>query len=220
MLPIIKVSDANGVAATVQHCLRYLKGTLLVVLLFSAPSDGVANGAVAEWSEIQVAAEGPERGQWWRVLETKDLEPFLAAGVDVNLADHRGWSALHSAARYNSDPDIITALLESGAEVNAADRSGDTPLHWAAAENANPAVIEALLEAGAEVNARDRYGWLPLHAAAERNPNPEVIELLLESGSNKNQRAYFVFFKPEFLLKRNKNMSEKDREEALAKFEQ
>jgi len=42
--------------------------------------------------------------------------------------------------------------------------------------------------------------------------------LLLESGSNKNQRAYFAFFKPQFLLKRNKNMSDEDRQRALARL--
>ena len=190
-----------------------------VLLSMAAPLVCRANDAMTEWSEIQLRADKSERKQWWLAVGASDLEPFLAAGVDVSLVDSRGWSALHSAARYSTDPGVIGALLEAGAEVTVADRSGGTPLHWAAAENANPDVTEVLLNAGADVNARDHFGWLPLHAAAESNPSPEVIKLLLEAGSNQHKRAYFVLFKPKFLLKHNKKMSEEDRNTALAMLE-
>jgi ankyrin repeat protein len=107
-------------------------------------------------------------------------------------------------------------LLEAGADVNARDKAGDTPLHWAAAENTGTAVINALLQAGAVVNARDRYGWLPIHTAADRNPNPDIIDALLKAGADPDKRAYFVLFRPIFLLKHNANMSDKEKEVALA----
>ncbi|MBT8102298.1 MAG: ankyrin repeat domain-containing protein, partial [Gammaproteobacteria bacterium] len=95
-------------------------------------------------------------------------------------------------------------------------KARDTPLHWAAAENTNVDILTTLIEAGADVNARDRFGWLPIHTAAEGNSNPEVIEVLLAAGSKRNKRAYFVLFRPAFLLKHNANMSDTDKKTAMA----
>jgi hypothetical protein len=36
------------------------------------------------------------------------------------------------------------------------------------------------------------------------------------AGADRYRRAYFVFFRPEFLLKHNSSMSEKDKKIALA----
>jgi ankyrin repeat protein len=106
--------------------------------------------------------------------------------------------------------------LRAGATVDAKDSAGDTALHWAAAENTNVEIISCLLEAGADVNATDKYGWLPIHTAAERNSNPDVIETLLGAGAERDRRAYFVLFRPRFLLKHNSSMSDKDKRVALA----
>ena len=191
--------------------------TLLAVLLFGAvPAGAETIAPLPKWEKIQLEADKDERKAWWQSLDAQDLRIFLDAGADVNLANHRNWTPLHSAARYSTDPVIVATLIEAGAGVNSTDRAGDTPLHWAAAENTNPAVLQALIEAGADVNARDRYGWQPLHTAAEGNPNIEIIETLLEAGAQTNKRAYFMFFKPRFLLKHNANMPEGDRERALA----
>ena len=168
------------------------------------------------WHEMQTQASRDERGDWWQRLEPDELGAFLAAGVDVNIVDRRGWTPLHSAARYSRDPGCVRLLLDAGASVSAKDRAGDTPLHWAAAENPEVAVLSALLAAGADVNARDRFGWTPIHTAAETNPEPAVIRALLDAGANANSRAYFLLFSPEFLLKHNANMSGADRERAMA----
>lgn len=169
-----------------------------------------------EWLEIQLHASQQEKREWWRHLDLEQLNAYLQAGAEVNVADKRKWTPLHSAARYNADPEVSVALLQAGAVVGARNKARDTPLHWAAAENTNVDILTTLIEAGADVNARDRFGWLPIHTAAEGNSNPEVIEVLLAAGSKRNKRAYFVLFRPAFLLKHNANMSDTDKKTAMA----
>jgi ankyrin repeat protein len=169
-----------------------------------------------EWGAVQIDGSQQARKTFWQGLDSKQLKKQIEAGAEITLADRRGWTPLHSAARYSRDPEVLAMLLEAGADVNARDKAGDTPLHWAAAENTGTAVINALLQAGAVVNARDRYGWLPIHTAADRNPNPDIIDALLKAGADPDKRAYFVLFRPIFLLKHNANMSDKEKEVALA----
>jgi hypothetical protein len=169
-----------------------------------------------EWRAVQMDGSQQARKTFWQGLDPDQLNSHIEAGAEVTLADRRGWTPLHSAARYSRDPEVLAVLLEAGADVNARDKAGDTPLHWAAAESTSTAVINALLQSGAAVNARDRYGWLPIHTAADRNPNPDIIDALLKAGANPNKRAYFVLFRPVFLLKHNANMSPKDKGVALS----
>jgi ankyrin repeat protein len=168
-----------------------------------------------EWLDVQAGEGRRARSHWWRDLAPDKLRAYIRADAEVNVSDARGWTPLHSAARYNSDPDVLRALLDAGALIDATDRAGDTPLHWAAADNANVEVVDALIGAGADVHARDRFGWLPIHTAADRNPNPEVMDALLAAGAHRDARAYFVLFRPLFLLKHNSNMSEADKKIAL-----
>ncbi len=166
----------------------------------------------SEWVGIQADKDRKARRQWWQGLSVERLEVFLESGVDVTVTDRRGWTPLHSAARYCSDPSIVTLLLAAGAEIDARDRSGDTPLHWAAAENPSVDVLNTLIDAGADVNRADRFGWLPIHTAADRNANPDIIRALLDAGSTKKRRAYFLLFSPRFLLKHNSNMPDAEKD--------
>lgn len=168
-----------------------------------------------QWHEVQSSRDPHVHRDWWHDLDVETLRAYVYAGVDVNASNKRGWTALHSAARYNPDAAVLGMLISAGALVNARDKAGDTPLHWAAADNPNVDIVTALIESGANVHATDNFGWLPLHTAADRSANPDVIRTLVDAGSMRNKRAYFVLFRPRFLLKHNSNMSEDDKRVAM-----
>lgn len=202
-----------------------LPALIATVAVMSFPGTGMSQvdprvrEAQQEWIAIQLESSREDRAAWWRSLDANRLDGYLAAGVDLGVADRRGWTTLHSAARYSGSTEVVTGLLEAGVDVDARDRAGGTPLHWAAAENPNAGIIDALVLAGADVNARDKFGWLPLHSATEGNSNPDVIEGLLAAGAARDKRAYFILFSSRFLLKHNSNMSDVDKAAAMALLE-
>ncbi len=191
----------------------------IVVLAFT-PDPGRAENTNEdlrrEWLSIQVDGDRRAQARWWRELDYERMRQLVGARVLLDVEDRRGWTPLHSAARFNPDSRILVALLDGGADVNARDKAGDTPLHWAAAENNNVQVVRELISAGADVNASDRYGWLPLHTAVERNGNPDIVRELLDSGADTSKRAYFILFGPKFLLRHNPNMSDDDKRRTRA----
>jgi ankyrin repeat protein len=99
---------------------------------------------------------------------------FLAAGMDPNVKDQVGGTALRYAAA-KGHLAIVQALLDKGAEVNVQDNDGFTPLRYAAYYG-HTAVVQALLKKGADVNVKDRWGWTPLMVAS--HGNLEIFELL------------------------------------------
>ena len=128
--------------------------------------------------------------RFFRVATAESLQPFLDQ-------EH----LLQLAARYTSNADIVTFLIDSGLDPNAAfgygieeypqdSRGGATlregPLHYAAAYNPEPKVVEALVKGGADVDA---VGGMrletPLHYAARYN-NAAVVLALVKGGASPN----------------------------------
>ncbi|MCY4325471.1 MAG: ankyrin repeat domain-containing protein, partial [Betaproteobacteria bacterium] len=94
-------------------------------------------------------------------------------------------TALHFAAGFNENPQVIGMLVSMGADIESRSSSQATPLHWAAALcNAKPGIIKALLDAGADINSRAGNGWTALHFAAFNCTEPETIEILLTHGAD------------------------------------
>ena len=118
-----------------------------------------------------------------------EVKAALAAGADPNAENEDGYTPLHEAALYNSNPSVIKALIEGGADPGARNKEGSTPLHMAAGFNSNPAVTTALIEAGADLNAHTSMSRdTPLHTAAIYNSNPAVIVALIEGGADPGAR--------------------------------
>jgi len=101
-----------------------------------------------------------ENNDQWVVSE------FLSRGVDLNVADERGWTAL-TISSFNGNEAFAKQLIQSGANVNITDTAGYTPMHWAAF-NGFASIVHLLIAKHASVNARSRHGWTPLLQAATR----------------------------------------------------
>jgi TonB family protein len=120
--------------------------------------------------------------------ERKNIKALLEQGVDVNLRDPAGWSALTYAAA-NGDLEIVKALVSKGAEIDSKsepktdlkDQLEYTPL-MAAVTYRNVAVIKILIAQGANVNQPDRVGSTAL-ATALRSHQDKIAEILRNAGA-------------------------------------
>jgi hypothetical protein len=79
---------------------------------------------------------------------TKDVERFLAQGLDVNTRDDNGWTAL-IAASSQGKVETVALLLQHGADANIRDFDGYTALRHAKA-NGYKKVVVLLEQAGAK----------------------------------------------------------------------
>jgi ankyrin repeat protein len=133
---------------------------------------------------------------------------LLKKGADVDKADNRGMTPLHSACvkRYwvcglnrkfkipkDKQLKTIMLLLDNGAQVDIADKKGRAPLHHAAMRR-NKTIIELLLQKEVNVNLADKDGEIPLHHALQgygkkSEKGTEVVKLLLENGSEVNKAS-------------------------------
>ena len=93
-------------------------------------------------------------------------EGFLLNGVNVNILDEQGWTALHWACSRGSEG-IMDALLRHGADINARDLSGWTPLFWATVKG-HEQITNKLLQIGANHILVDNNGWTVLQWAVSK----------------------------------------------------
>lgn len=71
---------------------------------------------------------------------------LIAAGADVNVTQHAGWTPLHAAALHGNLP-LVRALLEAGANAGAKNDTGQTPASLAKTRN-HKEVIALLAQRG------------------------------------------------------------------------
>src|SRR4051794_19255780 len=105
---------------------------------FAAVASIAASAATADLRLIQAVKD----------KDTEAVRRLLKQGVDVNVPQGDGATALHWAARLD-DLAIADLLIRNKAKVNAANDDGATPLHLACT-NRNASMVERLLAAGAD----------------------------------------------------------------------
>jgi len=103
-------------------------------------------------------------------------------GVDMNLRDALGRTALHIAAA-NNDEEAICRLVELGAKRKLQDHKGQTALHAAAAAG-HTRVVELLLELSADINSPDKAGWTAVSHAEFNNHFDLAYRLIKLGGSD------------------------------------
>ncbi|ELU02794.1 hypothetical protein CAPTEDRAFT_142218, partial [Capitella teleta] len=90
-------------------------------------------------------------------------------GMEINIADERGVSALHFACA-QGNLRMARFLLENDSDVNRRDQSGKSPLHFAFLNLKDQEVlhemVDLLREFGADVNAIDEDGNTALDCAS------------------------------------------------------
>ena len=118
----------------------------------------------------------------WQAARSDDdatVKILLSNGVDANVQNAQGETALHIASRSGSTF-THAVLLQAEVDLEVQDNNGWTALHHATWGSYNPnsplhlvnavgfpAYVTALLEAGANVNAQDKQGRTALQLAQE-----------------------------------------------------
>jgi ankyrin repeat protein len=147
-----------------------------------AAEPGLANQACGGGTNAKYPlTEAAERGN------VEAVKLLIAAGANVNAANQKGRTALHTVAAFafmqNGKPaKVVTTLIAAGADVNARDGNGHTPLRDVVMnrKSVNLEIAKALIAAGADVNATDNL------RIASRSASPEIVKALITAGAKVN----------------------------------
>jgi ankyrin repeat protein len=117
--------------------------------------------------------------------DTGAVDLFLAGGMNPDVRDATGRTALVNAAARGSDS-ISKKLLGKGADVNASDNTGSTAL-MESARTGHKETTKVLLENGADVNLTDNNGKTALVQSAAQG-HTEIVRMLINKGARTDLR--------------------------------
>ncbi|CAL8085284.1 unnamed protein product [Calicophoron daubneyi] len=108
---------------------------------------------------------------------------LLNGGININLSNPTGLTALHLAAK-EGYVNVVSELLRRGADFDTPTKKGNTALHIASLAG-HLEVVRLLLDAGADINRQSVVGFTPLYMAAQEN-HLDVVDLLLKRGGRQD----------------------------------
>jgi|GEM_PF-1030611 len=126
-------------------------------------------------AEVKTFMDAARRGN------NREIKELLDKGIDPNVVDDYGDSALANACAYKY-ASTVKLLLESGADPNiCGDLNLSTALMTAVTFN-QKAITNLLLEHKANINQKDKKGSTALHRACMNDK--EMISILLQNGAD------------------------------------
>lgn len=136
---------------------------------------------------FRYGADPKKVGAWtiWRSCAAPQLlEVFLKHGVDPDVADKEGKTALHAMqGRMGGSVESAKLLLDHGADLHAReDALQATPLAWAAMYGRKE-MVEYLLSRGAKPNLPDDEPWSTPLFWAEKKGHAAIAEVLRRHGA-------------------------------------
>ena len=116
--------------------------------------------------------------------ENFDIALFLIEnGIDVNMIDADGNTALHYVCQYETySIEVAKELLKRNIDGQIRDKWGNNAM-WTAVMNCaweHYEMVELLLEYGVDIHTKNKSGWSPLDAAKDLE-DEKLIELLTKS---------------------------------------
>ncbi|XP_023316812.1 ankyrin-1-like [Trichogramma pretiosum] len=115
----------------------------------------------------------------------KLTELLLRRGVDPNLSDKEGFTALHHIALRETDDDLAGTFfkicddIQQTVKLEVRDKRSDTPLHLAL-DNGLRKLTELLLRRGADPNSAGEKGLTALHYIALRETDDDLPEMFFQ----------------------------------------
>ncbi|KAK4343137.1 hypothetical protein RND71_038953 [Anisodus tanguticus] len=113
------------------------------------------------------------------------MDRLLEEGLDIDVVDREGQTALHHAC-FSKKEAVISHLLRRGADPKVTDMDGVTPLHYAVQAGAMQ-TVKMLIKYKVDVNVADNEGWTPLHVAMQSR-NRDIAKILLVNGADKYRK--------------------------------
>ena len=147
------------------HCLLFRLTILLVAVLVNQVQANDPQATLREQFLLSASQDNVDA-----------LREFLAQGVDVDIRDENGRTAL-LLATYHDAVKSAQLLIEAGADVNAMDDIHDSPYLYAGAEG-RLEILLMTLDSGADLSSVNRYGGTALIPAAHHGHVETVRQLL------------------------------------------
>jgi serine/threonine-protein phosphatase 6 regulatory ankyrin repeat subunit B len=110
--------------------------------------------------------------------DVSGVERLIRSGVDLNIRNNWGWTALNLASYWNHG-EVVKLLISAGADLNIRSNDGWTALIGASYKN-HGEVVKLLIRSGANLNIRNIWGRTALILASRWN-RIEVVKILLEN---------------------------------------
>lgn len=119
-------------------------------------------------------------------------EELINLGIDVNIKNSIGWSALFYAV-IDDNYSMVNTLLSHGAKPDIKSILEETPLHLAIKRRRLIDIIEMLIEKHDDVDVTDMEGNTPLIWSCMCN-DATVSTLLLKKGADPNRRNQYGIY--------------------------